>query len=146
MKKLKRRDSVPDYCFGQATDITPEDIKKMGAEAIAVDLDNTTVKNASYSLPEKSRRWVKNMRKAGIPVIIVTNTFIFRAWLISKKMGGVPFVPLANKPHTAALKRAADRLKVRREKIAMIGDTADKDILAANKTGFISVKVGAIRV
>lgn len=116
----------------------------MGAEAVAVDLDNTTVHDASFHLPSRIRQWVKNMQENGIRVIIVSNTVTFRAWFLSKRMGGVPYVAFAKKPDIASLERAAEKLQLHPSRIAMIGDQLFTDILVANRIGAISVKVDPI--
>ena len=116
----------------------------MGVKAVAIDLDNTTVNDASFRLPEQIRRWIKRVQAAGIQVIIVSNTVTPRAWFLSKKMGGVPFVANARKPRTKALYRAARKLNLHPSEIAMIGDQLFTDVLVANRVGAISVKVDPI--
>lgn len=137
----KKNHRVPDYVFDSIDSITPDNLKEMGAEAVAIDLDDTMVNNMSYSMPEKSRRWVHSLRSRNIPVIIVTNTFVFRAIYLSHKIGGVPVVPLASKPHPFPLHIASRILNIKMNKIAMIGDKYSKDVLAANRAGAISIKV-----
>lgn len=140
-KHYKQNNAYPDYNFQRVEDITPEDIRKMGAKAVAVDLDDTTVKDASFHLPRSSRAWAKDMQDAGIPVIIVTNTYPIRAYILSIKMGRVPYISFARKPHSRPIRKAAEKLGLKPEEIAMIGDTLFKDMLAANRAGAISVKV-----
>lgn len=113
----------------------------MGVKAVALDLDNTTVGDASFRLPEQIRSWIKQVRSAGLQVIIVSNTVAPRAWFLSKKMGGVPFVANARKPRTKALYRAAKMLRLQPSEIAMIGDQLFTDVLVANRVGAVSVKV-----
>lgn len=139
--KYKFNHKEPDYSFESVNDITPEVLQSIGAEAVAIDLDDTMVKNMSYSMPHKSREWVKSLKKKGIKVIIVSNTFVFRALYLSSKIGYVPFVPLAGKPLPFALQIASEILHINMDKIAMIGDKFDKDIISANRAGAISIKV-----
>lgn len=141
MEKKKSKHAYPDYNFKKITDITVEDLNRMGAKAIAVDLDNTTVKDASFHLSHEVKEWVEEMRAAGFKFIIVTNTFNFRAKFLSEKMGGVPYEAEAKKPHTKALRTAAKTIGVDVSQIAMIGDQLFTDVFAANKAGAISIKV-----
>lgn len=141
MKHRIDNSKTPDYIFSDLTHITPEKLKKMGAEAVAVDLDDTMLKDKSYHMPKKSREWAKSLSDKKIPIIIITNTVIIRAIILSAKLGWVPVIPLAAKPHTRGLRRAGRILGVKPEKIAMIGDRADKDVLSANRAGAISVQV-----
>lgn len=113
----------------------------MGAKAVAIDLDNTTVGDASFRLKEPIRRWIQYVRTAGFPVIIVSNTVTPRAWFLSKQMGNIPFIANARKPRTQALCRAAKMLHIHPSEMAMIGDQLFTDVLVANRIGAISVKV-----
>ncbi|MBR3438568.1 MAG: YqeG family HAD IIIA-type phosphatase [Clostridia bacterium] len=137
---MKYTNAYPKYQFRRITDITVEDLRKMGAKAVAVDLDNTTVIDSSYKLPEETRKWIETVREAGIQVIIISNTWFTRAWYLGKKMG-VPFIAPAHKPHTRAIRKAAKMLDVKLENIAMIGDQLFTDIISANKAGAISIRV-----
>lgn len=119
MKQLKAK---PDYLYNKITDITVDDVKKMGVSALAVDLDNTAVKDSSYHMGKDMIRWSHKMRENGIKIIIVSNTFFHRALWFSYKLDWVPFVALANKPSPLALKTAAMLLKTKVNSIAMIGD------------------------
>ncbi len=138
---MKHYNACPDYSFRRITDITVQDLRDMGAEAVAIDLDNTTVKDSSYSLPESTKKWLDNIKENGISVVIISNTTFIRAWYLSKKMGSLPFFSLAAKPHTRALRKASEKLGVNLENIAMIGDRLFTDVMAANKAGAISVRV-----
>ncbi len=135
----------PDYSYDTLTDISAYSIKKMGVKAIALDLDNTVLPYGSFSFDEKYTEWVKAMTESGIPVIIISNTVLSRAFILSKKLGGIPFVAPAFKPSVLGLKLASKKLNIPASKIAMIGDQADTDILAANKIGAVSIKVNGIK-
>lgn len=138
---MKYTNAYPKYSFRRITDITVEDLHKMGAKAVAVDLDNTTVIDSSYKLPEETHKWLDTVREAGIQVIIISNTIFTRAWFLGKKMGNIPFIAPAHKPHTKAIRKASEILGVELENLAMIGDQLFTDVISANKAGAISVKV-----
>ncbi len=131
----------PDCSFEKLTDIKPSDIIEMGARAIALDLDRTATYFASYYIHQEAKEWVKMMQDAGIPVMIVSNTVKSRAKLLSLQMGNIPCYAPAFKPGTKGLDAAAEIMNTPIEKIAMIGDKLESDILAANKTGAVAVKV-----
>ena len=135
---MKYTNAYPKYQFRRITDITVEDLQKMGVKAVAVDLDNTTVIDSSYKLPEETRKWIETVREAGIQVIIISNTWFTRAWYLGKKMG-VPFIAPAHKPHTRAIRKAAKMLGVELENLAMIGDQLFTDVLGANLFGLTSI-------
>lgn len=134
-------DAYPQYEFQRITDITVEDIGRMGAKAVAIDLDNTTVFDSSFRFPRGVKDWVHGIRDAGIPMIILSNTYTFRAWILAQKLGGLDWLSMADKPHTEGYRRAAEILGVDVSEIAMIGDRLFTDVMGANKAGAISVKV-----
>ena len=133
--------SVPQYFYDNITDITPEDIFRMGGTAVGIDLDNTTVYDSTLQLFPGVDEWLKAIKSAGIPVIIVTNTYNIRAKLIAKRMGGFPFIANAHKPDTACFKKAVVITKTDLSGFVMIGDQLFTDIQGANNAGAISVRV-----
>lgn len=134
-------DAYPDYEYKRITDITIDDLHNMGAKAVAVDLDNTTVLDSTMHAPGGVKEWLNNVRQAGFPVIIISNTYAIRAWLLSKKFGKLPWISFAEKPHTAAFFKAAKILNVDISELAMVGDRLFTDVMGANKAGAISIKV-----
>ena len=140
-KKKEEIKGTPDCRFEKITDITPDDLKEIGAEAVAIDIDNTSTYNASLYIHSAVRKWVKMIRAAGYPVMIVTNTLNLRAKLISKELGNIPFYAEAHKPEPKGIFRASEKLGVPTDKIAMIGDKLSADILAANRSGAKGIKV-----
>lgn len=142
---MKNKNATPDYFFEKLTDITVEDVKKMGVKALAVDLDNTLVIDFSYRISDESVAWVKTMRAAGIPVVLVSNTFFHRGLWLSYKCGWIPFVIPANKPYKLPLRIAARLAKTNVKSVAMIGDQLFTDILCANNAGAVSIKTEPIQ-
>lgn len=133
--------SIPKYFFNKLVDITPEDIFSMGAKAVGIDLDNTSFYDSTYKPFPGVYEWLSSMKKAGIPVIIVSNTYEFRANRISKKLGGLPYIGNANKPDTKCFFEAAKQCGVDVSEFAMVGDQLFTDIQGANNAGAISVRV-----
>ncbi len=134
-------DAYPDYEYKRITDITLDDLRNMGAKAVAVDLDNTTVLDSTLHAPGGVKEWLQTVRAAGFPVIIISNTYPIRAWMLSKKFGKLPWISFAEKPNTAAFFKASKMLGVKVEDMAMIGDRLFTDVMGANKAGAISIKV-----
>ena len=131
---------IPKYVFNRITDITPEMVKKMGAKAVAFDLDNTIVYDGGYRLLEGAAEWIESMKKAGIPLFIISNTYRLRSRIISKRLG-IMAIGKAGKPRPDSFKKAAEMLGINVSELIMIGDKLDKDIAGANAAGAISVYV-----
>ncbi len=133
--------SMPRYFFDKITDITPDDIFAMGGTAVGIDLDNTTVYDSTLTLFPGVSNWLKSIQAAGIPVIILTNTYTVRAKLISKKMNGLPYIANANKPDINCFRKAVSVTGTELSGFVMIGDQLFTDVQGANNAGAISVRV-----
>ena len=134
-------DLIPKYFFHRLTDVTPDDLRRMGAKAVGLDIDNTMAWDSTYTLFPGVRDWVRRVREAGFPVVIVTNTYEHRAKSFSKKLGGVPYISKAGKPGRACFEKAAAALGVELGEFAMFGDQLFTDVKGANLSGAIAVRV-----
>ncbi len=133
--------SLPQFFYESITDITPEDIFRMGGTAVGIDLDNTTVYDSTLRLFPGVKEWLKDIQSAGLPVVIVTNTYTVRAKLIAKKMGGLPYIANANKPDISSFRKAVEITNTDISGFVMIGDQLFTDVQGANNAGAISVCV-----
>lgn len=133
--------SVPCYFFDKLKDITPDDIFNMGAKAVGIDLDNTSFYDNTVKPLDGVTEWLQKMKNAGIPVIIVSNTYMSRAKKISELLGNIPYIGNAKKPDIACFFKAAELAGTDISQFAMIGDQLFTDIQGANNAGAISVRV-----
>ena len=131
---------IPKYRFRCVLDITPEDIRKMGAKAIGLDIDNTIAPDGTFRYIDGIREWIKTIQDAGIKITLITNGTLIRVIPISKYLGSLPYIHLSMKPFPHSLIKAAKRMNVDISEMAMIGDQLFSDIKAANKCGAISVR------
>lgn len=139
---MKRKDFLmPKYRFKCVLDITADDLKKMGAKAVGLDIDNTVAPDGTFKYVDGIREWVKKIQDAGFPIIIISNGTLMRVVPISKYLGGLPYVHLSRKPSPNGLKKAAKRMGVDITELAMVGDQLFSDIEAANRCGAIPVRV-----
>lgn len=133
--------SMPRFFYDKITDITPEEIFRMGGTAVGIDLDNTTVYDSTLELFPGVKEWLKKIQDAGLPVVIVTNTYTIRAKLIAKKMGNLPWIANADKPDTECFGKAVKITNTDISGFVMIGDQLFTDVQGANNAGAISVRV-----
>ena len=131
---------MPKYRFRSALDITPADLKAMGAKAVALDIDNTLAPDGTFHYLQGSKEWVESIVEAGYPVTIVSNGSILRVGPIAKHFR-LPYVCFSGKPKPKGLLKAAKRMQTPIEQVAMIGDQLFSDIKAANSCGAIAVRV-----
>lgn len=133
--------SLPQFFYDSITDITPEDIFRMGGTAVGIDLDNTTVYDSTLELFPGVAEWLEKIKAAGLPVVIVTNTYTIRAKLIAKKMGSLPWIANAAKPDVKCFREAVKITNTDLSGFVMIGDQLFTDVQGANNAGAISVRV-----
>lgn len=132
---------MPKYRFGNLTDVTPEDLRKMGAKGIGLDIDNVIAPDGTYKYAEGVREWVRMIIDAGFPVTIISNGTIFRVRAVSRYLGGIPFLHLSRKPSPRNLIKAAKQMGIDISELAMLGDQLFSDIKAANRCGAIPVRI-----
>ena len=135
------KDLIPNRFFDKLVDITVQDLRDMGAKAVALDIDNTVAVDSFYKVFDGVPAWVDTVKKAGFPVMILTNTWAARAKIISRKLGNIPFIANAEKPDGKNFYRAADMMGVDVSELVLIGDQLFTDIRGANNAGAISVRV-----
>lgn len=132
---------MPRYRFKCILDVTPEDLHKMGAKAVGLDIDNTIAPDGTMKFIEGIREWVKMISDAGFPIMIISNGTFIRVIPISKYLGGLPYIHLSFKPFPYSLRKAAKRMNVDITELAMLGDQIFSDIKAANLCGAIPVRI-----
>ena len=140
---MREKDTTIKYMFHTVHDITPEFLREIGVEAVAFDLDNTSVKDSTLTTIPGSISWIKELKQAGIPVAIVTNTPHIRAYWFSKTFG-VKFHAFAKKPLPHGIIRMSRKLGVPVEKIGMVGDQVFTDVAAANRCGAVPILVDPV--
>jgi len=129
---------MPTAAFRRVTDITPGDLRALGAEAVLLDVDNTlTVHNAPAPL-EGAVEWTHALRDAGLKVIIVSNNKRTRVEAFSAKFG-LPFCWRACKPLPLGYIRAARQVGAKLGRCVVVGDQIFTDIIGANLVGMKSV-------
>lgn len=132
--------SMPKYRFKRVLDITVSDLHKMGAKAVALDIDNTICNDGKETCINGLEDWLAKVQSAGIKVMIISNAIPPRPRRIAERLG-LPYLCFARKPFAHKLRRGAKILGVETHEMAMIGDQLFADIKAANKCGAIAVRV-----
>ncbi len=121
---------TPEYVFKDVTHITPAFLAGKGVAALVLDIDNTLTDDGSQELPGEVADWLREMRRAGIGLTIVSNGKPRRVAPFAEKLG-LDYVCWAAKPLTVGLSVARRRLGVKRRQMAMVGDQLYCDRLAA---------------
>lgn len=135
---------MPDYRYRRITDITIDDLKKLGVKGLMLDVDNTTAYDCEERFIEGVPEWIEEMKKNGMPMVVVSNAMHSRA----KRMGelmNLPFIGLASKPCPHGYWRAARKMGVKTRDCAVIGDQLLTDIRGGNFVGAVTIAVDPAR-
>ena len=135
--------AMPRYRFKSVLDITIEDLYKMGAKAVALDIDNTICNDGSVTTIDGLEDWLKTIQDGGIKIMIISNAIPRRPKILSKKLN-LPYIASAKKPKPDKLLIGAQKMGVEIHEMAMVGDQIFADVMAANACGAIPVLVDAL--
>lgn len=135
---------MPKYRFRRLADITADDLRKMGALGVGLDVDNTTAFDSSNELIEGVAKWVEKIRAEGFPIVLISNGFKKRVRPVAEQLG-LDYIPFSVKPMPFGYWRAARRMHIPVEKLAFVGDQLITDIRGANLAGAIPVYVDPAR-
>lgn len=133
----------PTWMIDKIYDITPQQLKSHGIKAVLTDLDNTLIAwNNPDGTPELLA-WIESMKKANIPVIVVSNN---KASRIDRAVThlGLDYVSRAMKPFQKGFKEVERKYNIPKGNLIMVGDQLMTDIKGANKAGIKTVLVKPI--
>lgn len=122
----------PTWVLRSLFHLQPADLKRHHISTILTDLDNTLVAwHESDAENQAVQRWLEQMQRANIQVIVVSNNNSQRVGLALAKIG-VPFVATALKPLPFGIKRALKTYHLNPQHTIMVGDQLMTDILAGH--------------
>lgn len=130
----------PTWMVESIYDLSPEQLKKQGIKVVLTDLDNTLIAWDNPSGTPQLHEWLKEMKKAKIPVVVVSNNKHER---IKKALDelSLPFIARALKPLTRGINVALKRYHVKSSEVVLVGDQLMTDVLAANNAQIKSILV-----
>ena len=131
---------MPKYRYKSVLDITVEDLHKMGAKAVTLDIDNTICNDGKQNCIVGLEDWLAEVQNAGIKVMILSNAMPRRPKNVAKRLG-IPYICMARKPKSHKLIKAAQMMSVEIHELAMVGDQLFADVMAANDCGAIAIRV-----
>lgn len=114
-------------------DITVEDVKSLGVNALLLDVDNTMSTHGGQVLTDGLTEWLSLMHENGIKLIVLSNARKSRVEPFAEKIG-LPFIHLGLKPLPFGYFRAAKAVGEKRKNVAIVGDQLFTDMLG----GFLS--------
>lgn len=130
----------PGYIFHRAYEIAPQWLAAKGISVLLLDVDNTLTLHDAPGISGEMQKWLDELRAQGIALFIISNNSRERVQPFADGLG-LGCIANAAKPSTVGVDRAIERLGVKKEQIALIGDQIFTDIWCANRAGVLSILV-----
>ncbi|MDR0350134.1 MAG: YqeG family HAD IIIA-type phosphatase [Coriobacteriales bacterium] len=132
---------TPDDYLSSALSIDPKALVDQGFSIVLLDIDNTLVSRETRRLFEGARRWVDQLKTAGLRVCLLSNNWHAVVFDYAAELD-VPLVHKAMKPAPFGYLRAL-RMMGRRpgEKVVCIGDQIVTDVWGAHLLGLRAILV-----
>ncbi|WP_025024858.1 YqeG family HAD IIIA-type phosphatase [Companilactobacillus nodensis] len=133
----------PYVMLNKITDLEVDDLKEMNITTIMTDLDNTLLPWNSNKYELTLRKWLNQMNRADIEVMIVSNNSYER---VEKAVTDLPvtIVARAAKPLPFAIMHHLKEQKIDPESVLFVGDQVMTDVLAGNMAKLKTVLVKPI--
>ncbi|AUI71468.1 YqeG family HAD IIIA-type phosphatase [Companilactobacillus alimentarius] len=130
----------PYIMLDKITDIEIGDLKQLGITTIMTDLDNTLLPWNSNRYDLSLRKWLNQMSKNDIEVMIVSNNSYER---VEKAVEELPvsIVARAVKPLPFVIMNHIREEKINPANVLFVGDQVMTDVLAGNMAGLKTVLV-----
>ena len=128
----------------RVTDVTVEDLQRLGVIGVLLDVDNTLTTHDNPELTAEVVAWLETVKQAGLRPVIVSNNKEDRVRPFAQRIG-LPYQAKAAKPWPRGFKAAAALLELPPARCAVIGDQIFTDILGANLAGMSSILLEPIQ-
>ena len=120
-----------DKNFERFEDVTPIILKKENVKLLLCDLDNTLRLHSEKEPADELQKWIKELKKAGIKVVIISNNGRKKMMQKFCEPIDVPCVWWALKPRSTKLTEAMKEHGFSAKETVMLGDKWSTDVLAA---------------
>ncbi len=128
----------------RVTDVTAEDLQRLGVIGVLLDIDNTLTTHDNPELTAEVAAWLADIVAAGLRPVVVSNNKEERVRPFSQRIN-LPYHAKAAKPCPRAFKEVAASLGLPAAQCAVIGDQIFTDILGANLAGMPSILLEPIQ-
>ena len=124
----------PKQILNRYTDLDIQNLKDRGFKTVFIDIDNTIAYPDSGEFTDEAKQFTKNIKKAGMKPIIVSNNTRKR---VKNFVGDedIDYVYMAMKPIPVAFWISCIKNKVKPSKCVAMGDQIMTDMVAANLSG-----------
>lgn len=134
---------TPDVRVESVLELSPERLRRMGLDALLLDVDGTLKNYRAGTLRPEVRAWLDGLRAAGFALCLLSNGRSGRIGRLAEEIG-LPFISQACKPFPFGCHRALRMLGLAARQTAMVGDQLFADVMAARLAGLPSILVRPI--
>ena len=132
---------IPQMLLPGYGSLTPEMLRERGIRLLLCDLDYTLAPKSQPEPDADLRRWLSDVRAAGVEVMILSNNRSpVRVERFCRDLG-ITYEGHAGKPSVKGFRRAMVRCGVTPRETAMLGDKLLTDMLGAHRAGVLPVMV-----
>lgn len=133
----------PDFYLKDVTKITFKMLQENNIKGLILDVDNTLI-DYNKHMDKKVKLWVEDLKKQNIKFCIVSNTNKHdKVKKVSEQLG-IPYIFFAKKPFKKGFLNAKEKMNLKEENIAAVGDQIMTDIIGANRCKMFSILVEPI--
>ena len=132
---------TPYRVFDSYRSITPAFFMRHGIRLLLCDLDYTLAPKSQPEPDADLRRWLSDVRAAGVEVMILSNNRRPQRVETFCRDLGITYVGHAKKPQPAGFRRAMAQAGTDPAHTAMLGDKLLTDVLGANLSGVTALMV-----
>ncbi len=121
----------PQLQINRITELTVAQLQEMQVDTLILDVDNTLCVRKGEVILEQVPAWLEDMKRAGIHLVILSNSKPNRMRGIAAKLG-LPFIAPGLKPLPFGYFRAIQRVGGKVKNTAIVGDQLFTDMLGGH--------------
>lgn len=128
----------PDAQFNKVTDISPQFFIDNSLKGVILDIDNTLI-GLDGKILENVFEWLKSLKDANIKLCIASNSKNKKKVSSFANKADIPYFLFSCKPLKRGLKKALNKLDMKPENVAEIGDQLFTDVWGAKRMKMFSI-------
>ncbi len=130
----------PDLYLDSIKNINSELLKKNNLSGLILDVDNTLI-DYYRNLVDGAEKWCEELKNEGIKCIILSNSNKKdKVETVAKKLD-LDYILFAKKPLKSGFKKALEKLDLKPENVAVVGDQISTDVVGARRMNMFSILV-----
>ncbi len=133
-------DIYPSLYLESVKSINATLLKKNKISGLILDVDNTLI-DYYRNLVDGAEKWCEELKNEGIKCIILSNSNKkSKVEEVAKKLN-IDYIMFAKKPLKSGFKKALEKLDLKSEQVAVVGDQIFTDVIGAKRMNMFSILV-----